>query len=69
MPEIGLGIGCERANHGALMWEWVYWYDENNHRYPTPVERAELADQRAELADQRAERLAAKLRALGIEPD
>jgi Uma2 family endonuclease len=90
MPEIGLGIGCERANHGALMREWVYWYDENNHRYPTPVERAELADQRAELADQRAEladqraeladqraeladqraeRLAAQLRALGIEPD
>ena len=62
MPEIGLGIGCERANHGALMREWVYWYDENNHRYPTPVERAELADQRAE-------RLAAQLRALGIEPD
>jgi Uma2 family endonuclease len=69
MPEIGLGIGCERANHGALMREWVYWYDENNHRYPTPVERAKLADQRAELADQRAERLAAQLRALGIEPD
>jgi Uma2 family endonuclease len=62
MPEIGLGIGCERANHGALMREWVYWYDKNNHRYPTPVERAELADQRAE-------RLAAQLRALGIEPD
>jgi Putative restriction endonuclease len=62
MPEIGLGIGCERAKHGALMREWVYWYDENNHRYPTPVERAELADQRAE-------RLAAQLRALGIEPD
>jgi Uma2 family endonuclease len=76
MPEIGLGIGSERASYGALMREWLYWYDKNNHRYPTPEERVELADQRAELADQRAdrereraERLAAKLRALGIEPD
>ena len=62
MPEIGLGIGSERASHDDLTREWLYWYDENNHRYPTPVERAELADKRAD-------RLAAQLRALGIEPD
>ena len=37
MPEIGLGIGCERANYGALMREWLYWYDENDLRYPTPA--------------------------------
>lgn len=55
MPEIGLGIGCERVSHGALIREWLYWYDENNRRYPTPVERAE--------------RLVAQLRALGIEPE
>ena len=83
MPEIGLGIGSERANYGALMREWLYWYDDNNDRYPTPAEQIEQMSQRASLesdrakaestrADresQRAERLAAQLRALGIEPE
>jgi Uma2 family endonuclease len=62
MPEIGLGIGCERANYDDLTREWLYWYDENNRRYPTPYERARSERQRAD-------RLAAKLRALGIDPD
>ena len=90
MPEIGLGIGSERANYDDLTREWLYWYDENDKRYPTPYEQIELANQaieqerqRADNADraieqerqqteqerQRAERLAAQLRALGIEPE
>lgn len=76
MPEIGLGIGSERANYGALEREWLYWYDENNDRYPTPAEQIELERERASLEsnradreNQRAERLAAQLRALGIEPE
>jgi Uma2 family endonuclease len=55
MPEIGLGIGCERASYDRVTREWLYWYDENSQRYPTPYERAD--------------RLAAQLRALGIEPE
>ncbi len=62
MPEISLGIGSERANYDDLTREWLYWYDENNHRYPTPYEQIEQERQRAE-------RLAAQLRALGIEPE
>jgi hypothetical protein len=69
MPEIGLGIGSERAKYDGVTREWLYWYDENNRRYPTPYERAKLERQQTELANQRAERLAAQLRALGIEPD
>ena len=83
MPEIGLGIGNERADYGGLMRDWLYWYDENNRRYPTPSEQIELEAQRATMESQRAdleshranterqraERLAAKLRALGIDPD
>jgi Uma2 family endonuclease len=83
MPEIGLGIGSERASYDDLTREWLYWYDENDKRYPTPYERIELAEslieqerqqtelerQQTELERQRADRLAAKLRALGIEPD
>jgi Uma2 family endonuclease len=55
MPEIGLGIGCERASYDGMTREWLCWYDENSQRYPTPYERAD--------------RLAAQLRALGIEPE
>jgi hypothetical protein len=62
MPEIGLGIGSERASYDGLTREWLYWYDENDRRYPTPYERAKLESQRAD-------RLAAQLRALGIEPE
>ncbi|WP_373544496.1 Uma2 family endonuclease [Chamaesiphon sp.] len=83
MPEIGLGIGCERASYDDLTREWLYWYDENDRRYPTPYEQIEQERQRADNADraieqerqqtelerQRADRLAAKLRDLGIDPD
>jgi Uma2 family endonuclease len=76
MPEIGLGIGSERAEYDDLTREWLYWYDENDNRYPTPYEQIELERQRANDADrlieqerQRADRLAAKLRDLGIDPD
>jgi Uma2 family endonuclease len=83
MPEIGLGIGSERANYDDLTREWLYWYDENDRRYPTPYEQIEQERQRADNADraiererqqteqerQRAERLVAQLRALGVEPE
>ncbi|NJR32195.1 MAG: Uma2 family endonuclease [Chamaesiphon sp. CSU_1_12] len=62
MPEIGLGIGSERASFDRLMREWLYWYDGNNQRYPTP-------DEQIEKERRRADRLAAQLRALGIDPD
>jgi Uma2 family endonuclease len=62
MSEIGLGIGNERVNYGGLTREWLYWYDESNQRYPSPSEQIELERQRAD-------RLAAQLRALGIEPE
>ena len=36
LPEIGLGIGCERGNYGGVIREWLYWYDQAGNRYPTP---------------------------------
>jgi hypothetical protein len=62
MPEIGLGIGCERGNYGGITREWLYWYDEDGNRYATPNERIQQ-----EL--NRSNKLAAKLRELGINPD
>jgi Putative restriction endonuclease len=76
MPEIGLGIGPERGVYGERDREWLYWYDRDGQRYPTPTERAEAASQKAEneaaarkLAEQKADRLLAQLRELGIDPE
>jgi Uma2 family endonuclease len=76
MPEIGLGIGCERGNYSGVTREWLYWYNEQGQRYPSPeewvkqeVQLAIQAKQSAEQAQQHAERLAAKLRELNIDPD
>ncbi|WP_066379200.1 MULTISPECIES: Uma2 family endonuclease [unclassified Anabaena] len=76
LPEIGLGIGCERGDYSGVTREWMYWYDREGKRYPTPQEQikqaqqqAQLAEQRAQQEAQRAQRLAEQLRALGIDPD
>ncbi len=42
MPEVGLGIGAEKQIYGSNQREWLYWYDENDVRYPTPMERADV---------------------------
>ncbi len=62
LPEIGLGIGCERGTYSGVTREWLYWYDESGKRYPTPEEQIKQANKRAE-------KLAEKLRELGINPD
>jgi Uma2 family endonuclease len=41
MPEIGLGIGCERRICGNWERDWLSWYDRDNVRYPTAEESAE----------------------------
>ncbi len=76
MTEIGLGIGCERGNYSGVTREWLYWYDKQGKRYPTPQEWIQQesiqvmeAQERAKEAQERAERLAAKLRELNIDPD
>ncbi len=76
MPEIGLAIGAEKRAYGAMEREWLYWYDENEARYPTPTERAEAVSQ--QFQNEAAARIAVgqennvlreKLRELGIDPD
>jgi hypothetical protein len=83
MPEIGLGIGYERENYAGVTREWLYWYDEDGKRYPTPNERIEQESQRAQQESQRAqqesqravrseqrvEELTRRLRELGVDPD
>jgi Uma2 family endonuclease len=69
MSEIGLAIGAEQRVYGGTEREWLYWYDENDVRYPTPMERAEMAASRAEAAEERVNDLLEKMRKLGIDPD
>ena len=83
MPEIGLGIGCERGNYSGVIREWLYWYDADGKRYLTPQEqvkesaqrlqqesqRAQQESQRAEQLAERSEQLAQRLRELGVDPD
>lgn len=69
MPEIGLGIGYERGDHCGLTREWMYWYTENNERYPTPQEQIKQGQIQIDRERIRSNKLAAKLRLLGIDPD
>ncbi|WP_088239757.1 Uma2 family endonuclease [Calothrix rhizosoleniae] len=69
LPEIGLGIGCERGNYSGVTREWLYWYDETGKRYLTPQEQIQQEAQRAQTEAQRAQLLAEKLRELGVDPD
>ncbi|MDM9385259.1 Uma2 family endonuclease [Chlorogloeopsis sp. ULAP01] len=55
IPEIGLGIGCERGNYCGVTREWLYWYDEEGKRYPTPKEQIQQEAQRAQQEAQRAQ--------------
>ncbi|MBD2429802.1 MULTISPECIES: Uma2 family endonuclease [Fischerella] len=62
MPEIGLAIGREQGTYQGRTREWLYWYDQEGRKLPTPEELAQQERQRAE-------HLAQKLRELGIDPD
>ena len=54
MPELGLGIGRGIGNYTGISREWLYWYDREGNRYPTPEERGDRQQQRAEEEKQRA---------------
>ncbi len=76
MPEIGLAIGAERRFYGSKEREWLFWYDQNDVRYPTSIERAEIESQRAEIekaartkVEQKNDALRQRLSELGIDPD
>lgn len=55
IPEIGLGIGRGKGSYGGWHREWLYWYDHQGNRYPTPEELVKQERQQRELAQQQAE--------------
>ncbi|MBR8828373.1 MAG: Uma2 family endonuclease [Gomphosphaeria aponina SAG 52.96 = DSM 107014] len=83
IPEINLGLGLWYGSYQGIERHWLRWfYSKNNwvlfaeeeleqekQRAEAEKQRAEAERQRAEAEKQRADRLAAQLRALGVELD
>jgi Uma2 family endonuclease len=76
LGDIGLGVRLWEGEYEGVKAVWLRWCDREGNVIPTGAElaeaerqRAEAERQRAEAERQRAERLAARLRALGIDPD
>ncbi|AFY70402.1 protein of unknown function DUF820 [Thalassoporum mexicanum PCC 7367] len=62
MPEVGLGIGRDIGIFNGWEREWLFWYDQDGNRYPSPVEV--IQQQETQNA-----KLLKKLQELGIDPD
>lgn len=69
MPEIGLGIGCERGTYQGITQEWLYWDDENGNGYSTPEEVTVKQQQQLEQTQQQLQELLARLQQKGINPN
>ena len=74
--ELQLGLGLWKGVHEGRERLWLRWYEAKNQWILTPAEevarerqRANQAEQQLVLERQRTEQLAAKLRALGIDPE
>lgn len=68
MPEINLGIGRERGTYQGLTREWLYWYDRDGNRYPTPEEVTVEQKQQLEQTQQQLQELLNRLQQRGIDP-
>jgi Uma2 family endonuclease len=69
LPEIELGLGVWDGSCQGMVGQWLRWYDQNGEWILTETERADRESERADREQEKALRLAAKLRALGIDPD
>ncbi len=69
LHDIGLGARLWEGEYEGVRAVWLRWCDADGALIPTGAELAAAERARAEAEHQRAERLAARLRALGIDPD
>jgi len=67
-PEIGLGVCLWEGVYQQMHAVWLRWCKRDLTPIPTGAEAARQAEEAARQAEERAERLAAQLRALGVEP-
>jgi Uma2 family endonuclease len=66
---LGVELGIWQGYYQNLELPWLRWWDVQGNLLLTGQERAEQAESQLEQERQRAERLAAQLRAAGIEPE
>ncbi len=66
---LGIELGIWQGQYQNVTLPWLRWWDSQGNFLLTGEERAEIESQRAQIESQRAERLAAQLRALGVEPE
>ena len=69
LAPLGLQLTLWQGVYETREGEWLRWCDAQGNLLPTGAERAAQEQHRANREQQRAERLAAQLRALGIEPE
>ncbi|MDQ3250426.1 MAG: Uma2 family endonuclease [Chloroflexota bacterium] len=69
LDDLRLGLLLWQGEYEGIEGLWLRWCDQNDQILLTGQEAVERERQRADQEHQRAERLAAQLRALGIEPD
>ncbi|NJK59422.1 MAG: Uma2 family endonuclease [Oscillatoriales cyanobacterium SM2_1_8] len=66
---LGVALGIWWGHYLNQYLPWLRWWDAQGNLLLTGQEQAQQERQRANQAQQRADRLAAKLRALGIDPE
>lgn len=69
IPEMNLFLGVWQGTRENRTGYWLRWWDEHDHLLLWGGERVAQEHQRAEQERQRAARLAAQLRAAGLEPE
>jgi Uma2 family endonuclease len=76
IPPLGLELGIWQGSYMNQTFPWLRWWDQQGNlllaaeeQVKQEQQRANQAQQRADQAQQRADQLAAKLRALGVDPD
>lgn len=69
LPKVGLGLTLWDDVYEGFEDVWLRWVDQHKNLLLTGAEQARRAVLEREQAFQRAERLAARLRAMGIDPD
>jgi hypothetical protein len=69
ISSLGVELGIWQGYYQNLELPWLRWWDTQGNLLLTGQQRAEQAESQLEQERRRAERLAAQLRAAGIEPE
>jgi Uma2 family endonuclease len=69
IPPLGVELGIWQGVYDNCEVPWLRWWDAQGNLLPNSEERIHALQQQTQAAEQKAERLAAQLRALGVNPE